>query len=228
MKLKKIASLMLAGVMAVSMLAGCSGNTIDDTQKPEEPDVTPSTSADAEILVAAMTKESQNRVTAVANKDLDDALQAAVDKYFNDAFAANAGRVFDIAMTGKNGHGDMRYTDLGKAVAVSMGHANDEIGDLENKLTGEGKTAVAVETYAFNASVSDDEILEQVGRKIDQSVRNLPSSSDVKVTDPYTHVTYDYDYEVSTSIVTATGKYMGIDLGVKFVSVAVVQTATEA
>ena len=31
MKLKKIASLMLAGVMAVSMLAGCSGNsTIDD------------------------------------------------------------------------------------------------------------------------------------------------------------------------------------------------------
>ena len=34
MKLKKIASLALAGVMAVSMLAGCgTTNNIDDTQK---------------------------------------------------------------------------------------------------------------------------------------------------------------------------------------------------
>ena len=40
MKLKKIASLALAGVMAVSMLTACGGNTISDDQqgnKPEEP-----------------------------------------------------------------------------------------------------------------------------------------------------------------------------------------------
>ena len=37
MKLKKIASLMLAGIMAVSILAGCKGsNTTDDTEEPEE------------------------------------------------------------------------------------------------------------------------------------------------------------------------------------------------
>ena len=39
MKLKKIASLMLAGIMAVSMLAGCKGNTVNENpgEQPEEP-----------------------------------------------------------------------------------------------------------------------------------------------------------------------------------------------
>ena len=47
MKLKKIASLMLAGIMAVSMLAGCK-NASSDTTDPETP-VTPVTGAAAAV-----------------------------------------------------------------------------------------------------------------------------------------------------------------------------------
>ena len=94
MKLKKIASLMLAGVMAVSMLTACGGNTIDDTQKPEEPNVTPSTSASAQTLVNNMSKEAQNKVTAVSNGDLDAALKSAVEDYFSNADVVKYGSLF--------------------------------------------------------------------------------------------------------------------------------------
>ena len=40
MKLKKIASLMLAGVMAVSMLAGCGESSSSSSSKPTTPPVT--------------------------------------------------------------------------------------------------------------------------------------------------------------------------------------------
>ena len=38
MKLKKIASLALAGVMAVSMLTACGGNTINEPEQPNQPE----------------------------------------------------------------------------------------------------------------------------------------------------------------------------------------------
>ena len=38
MKLKKIASLMLAGVMAVSMLTACGGNTVNEPEQPNQPE----------------------------------------------------------------------------------------------------------------------------------------------------------------------------------------------
>ena len=48
MKLKKIASLMLAGIMAVSMLAGCKSGD-KESANPETPEVTPVTGAAAVV-----------------------------------------------------------------------------------------------------------------------------------------------------------------------------------
>ena len=219
MKLKKIASLMLAGVMAVSMLAGCSGNTIDDTQKPEEPDVTPSTSASAETFVAALSNDARNNVTAVANADLDAALEDAVEIYFNDWVAADYGRFFGVPGFTHGNAADARYSQIGKAVAKAMGNAEDRIQDVD----GDMDATVAVETYAVNGSVSDQAILENLAAKMDQSIRNLDASYTTKGSDKwgYNNGLVECDYEVSTSIVTATGKYMGVDVTVKFVSVAV-------
>ena len=57
MKLKKIASLMLAGIMAVSMLAGCkSGTTTDDEKNPTTP-ATPSVVTYANDALSAKEKE---------------------------------------------------------------------------------------------------------------------------------------------------------------------------
>ena len=220
MKLKKIASLMLAGIMAVSMLTACGDGSkapVDDGT--ETPDVDVSTSASADTFVAALSNDARNNVTAVANADLDAALEDAVEVYFNDWVAADYGRFFRVpGFTHGNG-ADARYSQIGKAVAKAMGYAEDRIEDVD----GDKDATVAVETYAVNGTVSDQAILENLAAKMDQSIRNLDASYENEGKDPhgYTDSLTECDYEVSTSIVTATGKYMGVDVTVKFVSVAV-------
>ena len=79
MKLKKIASLALAGVMAVSMLTACGeANNIDDTQKPTEPDVTPAAgySATFEGRLSAL---AASNIDMSDSADLNAALKAAMD-----------------------------------------------------------------------------------------------------------------------------------------------------
>ena len=220
MKLKKIASLMLAGIMAVSMLTACGDGSkapVDDGT--ETPDVDVSTSASADTFVAALSNDARNNVTAVANADLDAALEDAVEVYFNDWVAADYGRFFRVPGV-THGHGaDARYSQIGRAVAKAMGNAEDRIQDVD----GDKDATVAVETYAVNGSVSDQAILENLAAKMDQSIRNLDASYTTDGSDiwGYNDGLVECDYEVSTSIVTATGKYMGVDVTVKFVSVAV-------
>ena len=220
MKLKKIASLMLAGIMAVSMLTACGDGSkapVDDGT--ETPDVDVSTSASADTFVAALSNDARNNVTAVANADLDAALEDAVEIYFNDWVAADYGRFFGVPGFTHGNAADARYSQIGKAVAKAMGNAEDRIQDVD----GDKDATVAVETYAVNGSVSDQAILENLAAKMDQSIRNLDASYTTDGSDKwgYNDGLVECDYEVSTSIVTATGKYMGVDVTVKFVSVAV-------
>ena len=220
MKLKKIASLMLAGIMAVSMLTACGDGSkapVDDGT--ETPDVDVSTSASADTFVAALSNDARNNVTAVANADLDAALEDAVEIYFNDWVAADYGRFFGVPGFTHGNAADARYSQIGRAVAKAMGNAEDRIQDVD----GDKDATVAVETYAVNGSVSDQAILENLAAKMDESIRNLDASYVNEGKDPhnYTDSLTECDYEVSTSIVTATDKYMGVDVTVKFVSVAV-------
>ena len=220
MKLKKIASLMLAGIMAVSMLTACGDGSkapVDDGT--ETPDVDVSTSASADTFVAALSNDARNNVTAVANADLDAALEDAVEIYFNDWVAAYYGRFFRVPDFTHGNGADARYSQIGRAVAKAMGNAEDRIQDVD----GDMDATVAVETYAVNGSVSDQAILERLAAKMDESICNLDASYINDGDDPfdYTDSVTECDYEVSTSIVTATGKYMGVDVTVKFVSVAV-------
>ena len=84
MKLKKIASLALAGVMAVSMLTACGdANNIDDTQKPNEPDTTPATGYSA-TFEGRLSASSAAKISMSDNADLNAALKSAME------FASNA------------------------------------------------------------------------------------------------------------------------------------------
>ena len=75
MKLKKIASLMLAGVMAASMLAGCQTNV-----KPEDPEdpIDPGTNG-VSAAVGALIADVPEYVTFKDSSDLDADLQYAVE-----------------------------------------------------------------------------------------------------------------------------------------------------
>ena len=82
MKLKKIASLMLAGVMAVSMLAGCSGNGSNNNNNNDEDPVV--NTGMAGKVIAALDKDTTDKVAFTASSSLETTLQKAVQNVGTD------------------------------------------------------------------------------------------------------------------------------------------------
>lgn len=87
MKLKKIAPLMLAGVMAVSMLTACgsNGNTGNGNNGNENPDPTPATTSVVDAVNKGQSAANAVKIDFTVNSELDNALAKAVSVYGNDA-----------------------------------------------------------------------------------------------------------------------------------------------
>ena len=117
MKLKKLLALALAGVMAVSMLAGCKGGnkTEDPTEEP---------TGDTSIAAALNEKQEDNDVKV--NFVYDNTIEDAMNKYMDVNGAPNKGSkvvdylqdVLDVEATvnvsGFNGYDDVAKTLSGK------------------------------------------------------------------------------------------------------------------
>ena len=209
MKLKKIASLALAGIMAVSMLAGCKDGGNSNNGDDGNTDITVSSST-ASTLRAEMGGNARAKVTAVANSKLDSALKDAVDNYVNDNTLAG------IYKTNYNDGKDVRDWNVGKAVIEAM-DAKDSI--VDGILSTSDETTTAVEIYAFDSSVSDQAVLEWVASKIDVYVDDYKDKSD--------NGEYKYTYDISASIVSKTNTFAGFTGGAKFVAFAVTQNVTD-
>ena len=202
MKLKKIASLMLAGIMAVSMLAGCSTANNNSDENPEDEIV--ATSDYADTLHDSMNGSARKKVAPAANSDLDAALEKAVANYM-------AGASFNLKS-------EVNVVD-GKFVdsIVSDLDAVGKIGKLNSN--DKGKDAVGVNVYAFSYRVSDTYALELVAGQIDSAVADLVEESDDHE--------FAYTYTISASIESKTETFAGVTNGVKFVAVAVNRTAAK-
>ena len=79
MKLKKIASLALAGIMAVSMLAGCSTTTVNPNPNPNPGDDEPAVSGYSQMLYNHLTNAAKKKVTAQDSNALNNALATAME-----------------------------------------------------------------------------------------------------------------------------------------------------
>ena len=100
MKLKKIASLMLAGVMAASMLAGCQNTSVDPEPTPN-PDPTPSTGYSS-MLEDKMSVQVTNKTVFQDDADLNAALDYAVGNIGND-------KITDSFIESAFGSGSVRF-----------------------------------------------------------------------------------------------------------------------
>ena len=87
MKLKNIASLLLAGVMAASMLAGCQTTSNEQPTQPEEP-TTPSTGYSS-MLEDKMSVQVTNKTVFQDDADLNAALDYAVGNVGHDDITAD-------------------------------------------------------------------------------------------------------------------------------------------
>ena len=111
MKLKKIASLALAGVMAVSMLAGCEGkgtNNNGGNSTTEEPVV--STTPVVDAVNKGQSASNDVKINFTTNASMDAALKKAVSVYGNDATEAEVkaaiNRITGLKSVGANDTGD--------------------------------------------------------------------------------------------------------------------------
>ena len=212
MKLKKIASLMLAGVMAVSMLAGCN-TASNNNDEPENPDAIPSTSNSATVLHDNMKGDAREMTTPAANADLDSALKQVIDTYFNNEDYLGV-------LTGSS-VAQVKYDNIAVNLEKVL-NAKSDIAVGLNYLLNNDETTIAVELYCVEASVSDTYALEQVADKIENDIAGMKDKSN--------NGEYSYAYTVSASIVTkpvTSSIVEGITGGVKYIAVAVTQTPTK-
>ena len=195
MKLKKIASLMLAGVMAVSMLAGCSGSTTDDnTNNGDDNTTTVPASNASTVFEGALSTKANIKIDMADNATLNANLNTAIEnltsstiKVFN---TVNKG-VMNFAVDG------YRWVDedgqlIGNIVDSIMG------GDL--KIIADEMGADAMWTKAFAAlrptfndaedetvtmlfavdsAVSDNAAVKQVAKRLDSAISLLQIDDDV-------------------------------------------------
>ena len=211
MKLKKIASLALAGVMAVSMLAGCNTASNGGNNGEGEGEGQVSTSNSATILHDAMKGDARKMTTPVANTALDTALKNAVDTYFQNTEYAAVANEDNVVVNSK----------IADALVEAMNAKKNIVPDLE-KSANNDKVTVAVKLFSTEASVSDTYALEKVAEFIENSVADLDEVSE--------NGEWKYDFTISASIVTKPVTSVianGITTGVKYIAVAVTQTPTK-
>lgn len=186
MKLNKILALALSGVMAVSMLAGCSNNNGGNNEEEQTP---------ATGVVAAVNNgqsaDNKVKITFTADNNLDTALQAAVN-------AAGEDANFDAIET-------KLLIALDDATAMNAGTAATVLNT--NK---DGSDITGVEVYTIEGKYTEDAAEKEFAKKVDSIVSTLKASETGSVGGKC--VKYSYTGNVSMIKVTSMDgsvKYVG-------------------
>lgn len=227
MKLKKIASLALAGVMAVSMLTGCNGGTSNNGTPDDDGDVVVTTSPIVKAVNDGQTSGNVVKINFTDDSKLNTALQKAVEVYGTDAMPGQ----IEAAITNNTGLEtkpanvkDLEYIDNTDVVAAEKVNGYGFLSNLikyENISTKggkkgdlNGKVYTYVNVEAFPA-LSEEAALNYVAQRADAMIAELAAVSndgdndgvldkdapyEVNVDGKY----YDYDYTGSISMVSVT------------------------
>ena len=223
MKLKKIASLALAGIMAVSMLTACGdGAGSDGTTNDSSSEVV--TSGTSSTFYNELTKAARNAIKSAADDaDLDAALAQAVKDYVSES---EMQQIASQIISNKNYVAVNEYVSVGGANTVAVKVADKVDADLEivNTLGSTSgnlndKNMTAIDVYRSYFGVSDQLILDDAASDLSDYIAALPTVS--------TDGKYEYSYVVSTSIASKTFEVAGTSVTVKYLAVQVDRTATK-
>ena len=200
MKLKKIASLMLAGVMAVSMLAGCQNANVDPEQ-PTDPETPTATGYSVEM---ASNLSDAAKKDYIAFEDNADDLAALEDALGNMSWTTTAGNTaLPKVVTPVNGWNAVDTAVVVDDFVTALDIENKALtyGTMRNELVS-FKDLNAAETvkyglmYVIDGTVDVNKALKQVAGEIEDLLEQLPN---VNVSNTVT-TRYTYDYTVSVSV----------------------------
>ena len=205
MKLKKIASLMLAGVMAVSMLAGCSGNGGNGGNGGEGEGQVDTDSLSAASIIAELNKNTTEKVTFSANSSLENALSKAVSVVGSDN-ATNAAYAGDVATTAAK----IAKLDLVNSFTFPAAEKDQDL-DAETRIWG-----MVIPAADFSEKIAVDLFAEMVDQKVEdlETYNQYKVASKTKVADGDTYTKYSYTGNIAVvkveDITTGYTGYIGV------------------
>ena len=235
MKLKKIASLMLAGVMAASMLAGCSTT---GTVTPDQPS-TPATSVSANVDALV---NQPAYVTFADSTELDAALKDAVEyagvmdvmpDYVNTDVLI--GVAPDVSAVLDN---EVGVTTMSNGTLINLwniGQASTLL-DAEQQDSYTIPDAVAAQMYVVSSTIGQKAIEQQIATILNAipAYQYSVGSTDGSTTEDGGNYNHTYTVSISTCTKTVNSSISGSTWGfegaanpsVTFVAVQVVRTST--
>ena len=211
MKLKKIASLMLAGVMAVSMLAGCAGKPVDDNK---DDDNTGNNTVSYSSMLAQNIDEKVKKDYIHFEDKASDAV-ALTDALGNLGWVVtNAGATLPMTPV----HLNQCLTQNGVACFSGVTSMIDDFEksiDAENWdldycgakdrlvnypwVIGEDETMVCGLVYVVDGTVDIKKAMAHVGDDVEALLKDVKNTNNCQDCCPTT--VYNYDYTVSASVV---------------------------
>ena len=240
MKLKKIASLALAGVMAVSVLTACGGNTINNGGEGEGEGEGTTASGYSAVLAENLTGavKDMDNVTFKDNADDVAALEDALGNFGSVAVtgAATVPATVICLDTSDGGFSAWAGMDLVKHDFIDALNFKDgdlQLADLSFTSCQKVNANVTVKDgtlFAIDGTVDVNKAVKQVAAKVNQYLNMLPENNgwNSSVTGAET-VRYDYNYTVSVSVVNkALAPFAGYTLSANFIAVTVTRVPTAA
>ena len=196
MKLKKIASLALAGIMAVSMLTACDTTSNNQPNVPEEP-----TANDVVSAVEAGIKSwnSDLEITVKSSDNMDAAIEKVFDTYTNfkvdeDVIVGALNTVFGLKPFPNGG----MTSALSDFVDVSnvVPHLNNNDHKYSDGDTAWAYTVVPVTKVAFDTEAGD-----KIGHAL-EDLQNVVESSTKASEGKYEYMNVDYTLYVTAEDAT--------------------------
>ena len=214
MKLKKIASLMLAGIMAVSMLAGCK----TATEPTEEPDVTPVTG-----VAATVNGELDENAKKISFTE-DSVLTNLLTSYYKENPIGKT--------TWTAGHADLQTVGADKLwdavedlYSVKKTDSDKITINKHTWLTKAGSKTFANIYWVNSDFVTKEDAMRMVGQKMDGLT--LPADNKYTDTSNMKDVAADLDYTYTGTVAAIEAESKGGTESIWVIAVTITQTATD-
>ena len=228
MKLKKIASLALAGIMAVSMLAGCSNanNNNDDDQ--DDTVVVPVDDSLATAVNSELSAKVKNTLPITADANLEAALKAVADKIATDDLKNDE---FIVSSDAEDVRHLMGLDDDASLTAVTgKGYLQplDSANQYEpwKYFTAVDSTKTTVDLIVYDGDLTEEGLAHKVAGNLEALINNKRMPNDGTV-DYGVNGKKTFDYNYTANIVSVKIDDMRGDNSHYLVALKVVQTPTE-
>ena len=236
MKLKKIASLALAGVMAVSMLAGCQNTSVNPEPTPN-PDPTPATGYSAKL------GDEIDELSPIAGNNVDWSEKSNLQSSLN----YQVGNVGYNALTGSFldslNDGQVQFVDSFWNTPAIVTNVNDEVTtDMDANVNARSNPSVGNAVMSLNPNDTNYDVdeyntvllfvvdngvnlnnaMDQIAKEIVYGIENLDDDYDSTPLSSGNSMNVDYEYTGSVATCTKTFE-AGHGVGVSFIAVEIVR-----